>query len=104
MGSPPPVNNPPPDTSTTSQDKFATPGPPVASLCGFTVPSLPNFSPGFSLPTDALGIPPQLPIPKLPFGIDCGSHNPQDASKGVAYGGGRTPNADPSPDLDENNQ
>lgn len=103
MGSPPPVDEPAPQPA--SADPFGSAsGPPVSSLCAFAVPKLPNFSPGFSLPTGALAFPPALPLPKLPFGIDCSQNNPQDVSSGLAYGGGRESNADPSPDLDENNQ
>src|SRR6266478_2230454 len=101
MGSPPPVDQPAPDTSTSTTSSFAQPTAPVSSLCAFTVPKLPAFKPGFSLPTGALAIPPSLPLPKIPFGISCSQNNPQNASKDVPYGGGRTPNADPSPDLDE---
>lgn len=101
MGSPPPPDLPPPDTTTHT---LATPGPPVSALCGFVLPTLPNFLPGFSLPLDALSFPPPLPLPKLPLSIDCSQNNPQDVSSGLEYGGGRMSNADPSPDLDENNQ
>lgn len=98
MGVAPPPDNPPPGPVNAG---FA-PGPPVGSLCGFTIPTI-RFKLGFNLPSGAFAFPPKLPIPKLPLGINCAQNNPADVSSGQPFGGGRTSNADPDPDLQEDN-
>jgi hypothetical protein len=95
----PPVDLPPPTDAPINPG--LAPSPPAASLCGFSLPkSLFKF--GFKLP--ALAFPPAIPTPYLALGLNCSLSNPLDVSAGLRYGGGRTPNADPDPDLLEQAQ
>jgi hypothetical protein len=70
------------------------------SLCGFQLPLTPSL-PGFSLKGLGITLPPKLPIPKLPKGINCATGNPTSVSSSVPWGGGRQSNAPPDPDLVE---
>jgi hypothetical protein len=96
MGQAPPPNLPPPEPT----PGFAAPTETASSLCAFKLPLIPNFLPSFSFPLSGL-LPTLPPLPKLPLSINCAQNNPQDVSSGLPYGGGRTSNADPSPDLNE---
>lgn len=70
-----------------------------ASKCTFEF-KLPSFTFGFKLPS--FKFPPfDLPIPRFKLAISCDLSNPIDVSAGLAYGGGREANADPSPDDDD---
>jgi hypothetical protein len=73
------------------------PGPPLASICGFTIPSF-LFKISFNLP--GLAFPPPLPTFRLSLGLNCDLNNPFDVSAGLAYGGGRVATQDPNPDDD----
>lgn len=77
------------------------PGPPVAQLCGFKVPSF-SFSFGFKLPP--IAFPPKIPLPKIGFGLNCQSNNPVNAANGQPNGGGRVATYDPDPDDVVNQQ
>jgi hypothetical protein len=96
MGSPPPQDFDPP--SATAGLDF--PPSPKASLCGFAL-GLPRFTFGFKLPS--IKFPPPIPLPFIAFKLSCDPKNPIDVTAGLAlpFGGGRTPNNDPDPDLDE---
>jgi hypothetical protein len=75
---------------------------PVVALCGF-VPPLPQiFIPHLKLPNFLPpGFPPPIPpIPKLPLpGIICLLNNPLAITCGLSFGGGRSVQTDPDPDL-----
>jgi hypothetical protein len=73
------------------------PAPSAASLCGFQFPPTLFFKFGFTLPPL-----PQLPIPHLSLGLNCNLSNPLSVNAGLTYGGGRTSNAPPDPDMQEN--
>ena len=99
MGTAPPPDGPAPAAQQQqAQAAIFQLGPPVASLCGFKLPTLSiNLSlPPVSLPS--LPFPPKLPTFKLSIGINCASSNPLDISGGIAWGGGRVSNADPRAD------
>lgn len=76
-------------------------GPPAASLCGFAIPTI-RFKFGFNFNLPGFSFPPKLPIPYLSLGLNCDLNNPLDLSAGLKPGGGRTSNAPPSPDMNEN--
>lgn len=62
---------------------------PAASLCGFKLPTLPNF---LKLLLPAF---PKIPIPPLPIfnislALNCSLSNPLSVSASVPWGGGRT--------------
>ncbi len=69
---------------------------PGASVCGFSI-GLPRFSFGFLLPT--IPFPPSIPLPFFGFRLTCDPSKPIDVTAGLnlPFGGGRTPNGDPSP-------
>lgn len=70
-----------------------------ANPCNFSF-KLPTFKFGFVLPT--FKFPPfDIPIPRFRLAISCDLSQPIDVSAGLDFGGGRTPNGDPSPDDDE---
>lgn len=70
----------------------------VADVCGLVI-KIPTFSFGFVLPPiPAL---PELPIPFFGFELSCDPRNPINVTAGLDYGGGRIPNYDPNPDLDD---
>ena len=98
MGSPPPKDFPPP----TADAALDFPPSPTATPCGFKL-GVPRFSFGFKLPT--IKFPPTLPFPFVALVLSCDPRNPVDvvASANLPFGGGRTPNAEPDPDLDEDN-
>lgn len=87
MGSPPPPDAPSPAQQdvVTADAGFAA-GPPVASLCGFAIPS---FMFKFGLNLKLPGFPPPLPKFSLALGLNCDVNNPINLSGGVAFGGGR---------------
>lgn len=72
----------------------------VNGPCGLSL-GLPTFglSFGFKLPS----IPPfpALPSLNLAFKLSCDPSKPLDISAGVPFGGGRTTNIGPDPDLDD---
>ena len=103
MGSPPPIDFPTPSgnplgTGVTASLDF--PPSPAASICGFSL-GLPRFKFGFVLPS--IAFPPQIPLPYIAFKLTCSLPNPIDVTTGLKapFGGGRSYNADPSPDLME---
>jgi hypothetical protein len=101
MGTAPPQDDPPPDVQDAqAADAGFALGPPVASLCGFAIPSL-RFSFGFKIPgLPGIAFPPAIPFPFLAIGLHCDSDNPLDVTAGVGYGGGRVSNAPPDPDSE----
>lgn len=98
MGFPPPPDAP----SLEEQNALAvnakfSPGLPVASLCGFTLPILSIL---FSI--NIPGLPFPIPFPPniaILIGLNCSLSNPLNISGGVSYGGGRIASFDPDPDL-----
>lgn len=96
MGFPPPPAGPPPAAQQAAAVSAGfSAGPPVVSLCGFTLPSF-VFSIKFNLPSIF-----PLPLPSFHFsiGLNCSLTNPLDISGGVSFGGGRVPTYDPDPDM-----
>lgn len=73
---------------------------PKASICGFSL-GLPRFSFSFFLPS--IPFPPPLPSFFISFKLTCDPTHPVDVTAGLnlPFGGGRTMNADPDPDLDD---
>ena len=71
---------------------------PKASVCGFSL-GLPRFKFGFKLVIP--GFPPTLPFPFISLKLSCDLSNPVDITAGLKspFGGGRTPNGEPDPDL-----
>lgn len=102
MGTAPPKDDPSPaEQDAASVDAGFALGPPVASLCGFAIPSL-RFKFGLKFPgLPGISFPPPLPFPFLSLGIHCDSDNPLDVTAGVKYGGGRVSNAPPDPDQEQ---
>lgn len=100
MSAPPP-DAPPPEVDAAgglvSVDGGLAEDPSAASLCGFRFPPFPYFKFGFNLPP--IAFPPKLPFLKIALGINCDLNNPLSVSASVAWGGGRTSNADPDPDA-----
>lgn len=101
MGFPPPVDGPPPTPAGVSINVGLTPSLPAVALCGFGIPPI-GFK--FSLSLGGLSFPPAIPIPFLQLALNCDLTNPLSVNAGLAYGGGRTPNADPDPDYAEQAQ
>lgn len=99
MGSPPPVDFPAPSDDVNAGLDF--PPSPTASVCGFAL-GLPRFILGLPV-LPSLGFPPAIPLPFLSFALTCKFPNPVDVTAGLAlpFGGGRTYNADPDPDLND---
>jgi hypothetical protein len=98
MGFPPPPDLPLPDVQDAELlNASFTLGLPVASLCGFALPSI-LLGLGIVLPSP-LPIPPPLPKFKLAIGLNCSLDNPLDVSAGIEFGGGRVATGDPDPDL-----
>jgi hypothetical protein len=86
----------PAQASQASADASFVPGPPVAQLCGFKLPSfVPKFS--FSLP-GGLSFPPKLPTFPVQIGLNCNASNPLNVSAGLSWGGGRVSSGDPDAD------
>lgn len=103
MGFAPPFNYPTPSTNTLGTGVSASldfPPSPKASICGFSI-GPPRFKFGFILPM--IAFPPQIPIPYIAFKLVCALPNPIDVSAGLKapFGGGRSYNAEPDPDLME---
>lgn len=99
MGSPPPVNFPQPlGAGAGASVSLDFPPSPTASICGFSL-GIPRFKIGFVLPSIAL----PFVIPYISFKLVCKLPNPVDISAGLnsPFGGGRTFNADPNPDLND---
>ena len=96
MGFPPPPAGPSPSSlaQTKLSASFAA-SPPVASLCGFALPSF-AFAIGFVLPTI---FPLPIPVFSISIGLNCSLTNPLDVSAGLSYGGGRVASSDPDPDA-----
>jgi|SRR6267378_2667040 len=96
MGSPPPENFSPPSANAA----IDFPPSPTASPCGFQI-GIPRFAFGFKLPV--FGFPPSIPRPFIAFALSCKLPNPVDITAGanLPFGGGRTPNTEPDPDLNE---
>lgn len=100
MGSPPPPDAPPlAEQKAAAVSAGFEEGPPVASLCGFAIPSF-LFKLSFNLP--AISFPPPLPSFFIALGLNCSLNNPLDVSAGVPYGGGRQASFDPDPDATDN--
>jgi hypothetical protein len=95
MGSPPPK-----DFAPSAGASLDFPPSPTATPCGFKI-GLPRFAFGFRLPP--LPLIPQLPNVFIALVLSCDPRNPVDivAGANLPFGGGRTPNTDPDPDLDE---
>ena len=72
---------------------------PDAQICGFSL-ALPRFSLGLNVDPGLLLPLPPLPTFHLSFALSCDPSHPVDLTGGVEFGGGRTPNNDPSPDLE----
>jgi hypothetical protein len=70
-----------------------------AEECKFEF-KLPNFTFGLKIPPFP-PFPPPIPFPRFRLAISCDLSNPVDVSASIEPGGGRTSNADPSPDDDE---
>lgn len=96
MGSPPPPNFPAPSVGVA----LAVPATPAAKVCGFEI-GLPRLAFGISIFLGGLGFPPKIPLPWVSFRLKCSLSDPIDASGGLAFGGGRTPNGEPDADLQE---
>lgn len=96
MGYSPPPDAPHPDVQDAVKlvAGFA-PGPPVASLCGF---KLPTFLFILALLLPAFKFPP-FTIPSFNFSLslNCDLSNPLNLTADVAWGGGRVANYDPDP-------
>ncbi len=92
-----PIPDAPAPSATDGSDVGFAPGPPVASLCGFKIPSFLLIL-KWRLPP--LGIPIPPPIPKISIGINCSLSNPLDVSASIPPGGGRTSKVDRDPDDD----
>jgi hypothetical protein len=100
MGTAPPPDDPSPAAQdAASASAGFSEGPPVASLCGFSIPGL-RFKFGVKLP-GLFAFPPKLPFPHIGFGLSCSTDNPLNITAGVSYGGGRTSNGLPDPDNDD---
>jgi hypothetical protein len=81
------ANGPPPAAANqASADASFEPGPTVANLCGFKLPTF-TFKLGFKLPT--IKFPPPVPTFKPSLGINCSTTNPISVNAGFAWGGGR---------------
>jgi hypothetical protein len=103
MGSPPPQDYPPSVSADASLD--FPPGP-TATICGYSL-ALPRFKFGLSLFIKLpFAFPPAIPFPFLAFKLSCDPSNPVDITAGLKqpFGGGRTYNAPPDPDLDDVSQ
>jgi hypothetical protein len=101
MGDAPPPDYPPPEQDSVGASAGFAEGPPVASLCGFTIPS---FIPKIEIKIPKLSFPPPLPTFLFSFslGLSCDTSNPLDVSASTPFGGGRQSNAAPDPNNDPN--
>lgn len=101
MGTAPPPDAPSPDDQdAASVDAGFAAGPPVASLCGFALPSfIPKLSIGIPIPS--INFPPPLPKFSLSLGLNCDVNNPLDVAGGIGWGGGRKASFDRNPDVSE---
>jgi hypothetical protein len=72
---------------------FATPA--LVLPCGITIPSF-KFAFGFAFDIDLAFF---LPTFFFSLGFLCDLNNPIRLDAGIKWGGGRTPNNDPDPDL-----
>lgn len=98
MGSAPPPDAPPPGPAFgPSIDGGLPDDPSSSSLCGFQFPPFVFFEFGFNL--GGFAFPPKLPFPKIGLAINCDINNPLSLTASVAWGGGRSGNADPDPDA-----
>lgn len=98
MGTPPQPSGPAPGVTA---DVGLPPSPSATDLCGFKFPPTLQFKIGFSLPSGGIQFPPQLPVPHLALALNCNASNPLSVNAGIAWGGGRKPNAPPDPDSEE---
>lgn len=71
-----------------------------ASTCSFSL-GLPKFAFVFGFNPPPFAFPPKLPGLNLAFSLSCDLSKPVDVTAKLEYGGGRTSNAPPDPDLDE---
>jgi hypothetical protein len=70
-----------------------------ASCCGFTLDLSISFAIDFHLPSFGFDL--SLILPYLGFSLSCDPSKPANLTIGVPYGGGRAPNNEPDPDLNE---
>lgn len=97
MSAPPEDAPPPEEQDAVSAEAGFEEGPPLASFCGFVIPSF-IFSFSINIPF-SFDFPPKF---FFALGINCDADNPFDISAGVKWGGGKKPNPSAYPDPDEN--